>query len=204
MKKTIPILILVLIVGCEKIEPSDLQPTEVREFLNSSDWIKYECLFEKYGTLGIGSVEYEMDSTKVQITLPYYRQDSTQTAMLQITKMDYGVLPNGDLYFINCVDLTRFDMKSKTGNVSMYGTNFDNFLHDEYLVIDNIIQVNYDYPLPDKYIEQLSTKKVGFFTCYKAMRDYWETIPVVKFLCDFDGLACFIAASFDCLMYLSN
>jgi hypothetical protein len=198
------VFFLTLFVGCEKeIAVIDSQPKEVRELFKSPEWTKYSCLFDKYGKYGTGIVQYDADSVMQQLFLPYYNADSVKTAMLQVMIMDAGLLPNNDTYFINLIDLTKFDNVCLTGTVDMYGTNFDNFMHDTYLVVDNEIKAEQDYPMPGKYLDEQS-KKVGFFACYKAVRDYWDNNAIIKFLCDVDGMACLMAASFNCLMYLAN
>ncbi len=198
---------LIAINSCEKNElnPPDPQPREIREFLNSPDWTKYECSVSRYGMYSTGTIQKNENDETVQMFLPYYiytESDTVKVAELQIVKMEPGLLPDGDIYFINLIDFTRFDLQSKTGNVSMYGVNFENFLHDEYLVIDNIIQTNDFYPMPDKYLEQ-QVKGINFFACYRAIRNHYDSIDVLKFLCDFDGMACWMAASGSCLYLMA-
>lgn len=198
---------LITINGCEKTEldPPDPQPKEIREFLNSPDWIKYECSVSQYGMYSTGTIQKDENDETMQMFLPYYiytESDTVKVAELQIVKMEPGLLPDGDTYFINLIDFTRFDLESKTGNVSMYGVNFQNFLHDEYLVIDNIIQTNDFYPMPDKYFEE-QTKGINFFRCYRIIRNHYDSIDALKFLCDFDGMACWMAASGSCLYLMA-
>jgi hypothetical protein len=213
MKKFIVILtvfFLALFNNCKKIEPEPEplvplvpQPKEMREFFKSPEWAKYECLYDYYGWYGTGTVQYGRDSVMLQMFLPYYSADSVKTALLQIIKMKPGLLPDSDTYFINFIDLIKFDSNTKTGNVYMYGTNYSNFMHDEYVVVDNIIQGGVSYPAPDKYNEE-TMKKMGFFKCYSLVRDYYDSRPFIRFLCDWDGAACILSASLTCLDYLTQ
>ncbi len=212
MKKFFVILIVfsltLLLNNCEKEKEESpiFQPKEIREFLTSPEWTKYECLFASYGAYNTGTVQISENNETVQMFLPYYKyvdNENVKVAELQIIKMEPGMLPEGDLYFINLVDFTRFDFESRTGNVLMYGVNYQNFLHDEYLVVDNIIQTNDFYPMPDKYLED-QAKRIGFFKCYRIIRNHYESIDVIKFLCDFEGISCWMAATGSCLYVMAR
>ena len=186
-------------------ETIDPQPKLVRDFLNSQDFKNNECLFENYGTMGIGSVELldiPIDSA-YNIIIPILKiseKDTIKTAYLQVIKLPEGELPDKGVYFMNLIDLTRgFDYSTLTGNVIMLGINYDAFEHSVLTIKDNKIVSSEFPPIPEKYQEQSAKNIRSFLACYRATRNSMDNDDVLYFLCDVMGNICAASAAAYCI-----
>jgi len=202
---------------CEKNEPTvpthpRTQPKQVREFLGSRDFINHEFFFTDYGYIGFGEVEWTVtngDST-FQLFIPLIQisgEDTIVKAKIQVMKLPKGELPNGEVYFMNLLDLTAFDNCTLCGHVKMIGVNYGDFEHAEFKVLDNIIVSSQFYTTPQQYLEaqvEQSTKGrlKDFLACYRATRQAMDQDDVLFFVCDVTDMVmpvCSMSAAAYCI-----
>jgi hypothetical protein len=192
---------------CEKeVEPPDLQYKLVQSFLDSKEFCKNESLFNSYGTIGRGTIENVfVDSSQVQYLMVPIVKLNRVVAYIQALMLPEDCLPNKEIWAMNFVDLSKFDNSSLTGSVKMYDLNLDGFLHSEMKVKSNKI-TSWECFDPPKYIYlkyDLGSKgKVEeFFACYRAVRDYQNSIDILYFICDWAPLSCAMSATAYCLYH---
>lgn len=212
MKKFFVILVVSLFsffTNCEKTEmideTVDSQPKEIREFLNSPDFAKYQGKISEIGRYGVGEVFLYEDGS-IQMALPLYNKFDSLVAKLQVIKMYKGILPDdADEYFINVIYLSKFDESSLSGIITMSGMNFDNFVHTEYYVLDNVIQEDIHYPVPAKF-QDISAKNFlpEFFSCYRRTMGYYHNNDTWNWVCGVTGAVCAWSASGLCLIQESG
>jgi hypothetical protein len=210
IKSVIFVLLIFLplsLTDCEKkVELDDIQDELVQKFLDSKEFCKNETLFNSYGSIGKGKIETINDGENYihYLMIPIMKSKEI-VAYIQALEIMKDHLPNNEIWAMNLIDLKRFNYATLTGEVSMYDLNFDAFLHTSMMVSGNKITSWLSFDLPKdislKYDVASKGKIAEFFACYREIRDYYDSIDVLNFICDWAGVSCASAATAFCLYH---
>jgi len=200
-------LLFVAFIGCEQKNENLIipQPKLVQDFLNSSDYLKNECYFSNYGSLGIGR-DLPLKVGGNQLIIPFYKGTMVH-AYLEVIKVKKGTLPDSNQeYFMNLINLSKFDNNSLTGIVTMQAINYNNFEHTALNVINNKIKEVSCKDLPKEYQDRYSKGTLAdFLDCYRHVKDYMlKSDDLANFVCDFIGSVCATSYSFTCIYMMNN
>jgi len=199
----------------------------VVKFMESETYKNHQMFIDRYGRLNEAESslqslnDYGGDKDELLI-IPIVDIKNNVTAVLEIVdlkKRDF--LPNGDVYAINLVDYTSFDLQSRSGEVKMYDLNYGESLHSSITIDKNIvlnwrtvpvtyrgnnrIKSNGLYKLCDKNKDS----DISFFECYSCAKEAISgSGTFAEWFCDIPILgkhtSCFVSISAACVVVSSK
>ncbi|MFT3933945.1 MAG: hypothetical protein QM726_10045 [Chitinophagaceae bacterium] len=140
---------LIILMSCKKESDQSFNIPAINDpviqNLTASETFKRHASFvQSIGNIAYNEISYSTiktgnaDSTLLFI-VPVYNEGKLVGNVEMVDLKNTSLLPNKDTYGINYVNLSKFDMKTKTGYVEMIDLNYDNFLHSKITVSNNRI-----------------------------------------------------------------
>jgi hypothetical protein len=197
------------------------------KFIASDTYKNHQIFINRYGRLNeaesslLSLNDYGGGKNELLI-IPIVDIKNNVTAVLEVVDLETrGFLPNADVYAINLVDYTKFDLRSRSGKVKMYDLNYGESLHssitiDKNIILDwktipvtykgnNRIKSNGLYKLCDKNKDL----DISFFECYSCAKEAISgSGTFAEWFCDIPFLGwhttCFTTISAACVVVSSK
>ncbi len=138
--------------------------------------------------------------------------------MLEVTQLSAtGFLPENAIFALSFQDRLNYDSKTGNGMVTFYDLNYNNFKHS-IVHFEKKMAVKWQYfEMSDSEKKQYSGLKgpkseagrhfcdtnnngnVGFFECYRCIKNAIEANGFSSFICDFASTNCFTSTTAACL-----